>query len=125
MVVDWAGCIGNQDGKAVHDLIGRHAHAIEVAPLSPNIGAEISGLDLSQPLGNQAFAEVHDALMTHQVIFFRDQIMDWEQHKAFGRRFGELLATALANRVDIVIGSGSPGRGGQAGGGGRAAPSVA
>ena len=34
MVVDWAGRIGNQDGKAVHDLIGRHGHALEVAPLS-------------------------------------------------------------------------------------------
>ena len=33
---------------------------IEVAPLSPKIGAEISGLALSQPLGHQAFAEVHD-----------------------------------------------------------------
>ena len=63
---------------------------IEVAPLSPAIGAEISGVDLAEPLGNQAFAEIHDALMAHQVIFFRDQVMDWEQHKAFGRRFGEL-----------------------------------
>lgn len=63
---------------------------IEVAPLSPNIGAEIFGVDLSQPLGNQAFSEIHDALMEHQVIFFRDQTMDWEQHKSFGRRFGEL-----------------------------------
>ncbi len=63
---------------------------IEVAPLSANIGAEISGVDLSQRLGNQTFSEIHDALMEHQVIFFRDQLMDWEQHKAFGRRFGEL-----------------------------------
>ena len=63
---------------------------IEVAPLSPNIGAEIFGVDLSQPLGNRAFSEIHDALMEHQVIFFRDQMMDWDQHKTFGRRFGEL-----------------------------------
>ncbi len=63
---------------------------ISVEPLSPTIGAEISGVDLAQPMGNQTFAEVHDALMRHQVIFFRDQELTWDQHKAFGRLFGEL-----------------------------------
>ncbi|MEC7396817.1 MAG: TauD/TfdA family dioxygenase, partial [Pseudomonadota bacterium] len=63
---------------------------IQVDPISPLIGAEISGVDISQPLGNQTFQEIHDALMEHQVIFFRDQGMDLDQHKAFGRLFGEL-----------------------------------
>jgi taurine dioxygenase len=36
---------------------------IEVAKLTPHIGAEIGGVDLSRPLGNQQFQEVHDALM--------------------------------------------------------------
>jgi len=63
---------------------------INVEPLSPIIGAEISGVDLAQPLGNQAFSEIHDALMKHQVIFFRDQELTWDQHKAFGRLFGDL-----------------------------------
>jgi taurine dioxygenase len=63
---------------------------IKVSPLSPMIGAEIFGVNIAEPLGNQTFAEIHDALMEHQVIFFRDQVMDWDQHKEFGRRFGEL-----------------------------------
>ena len=63
---------------------------IEVEPLSPMIGAEISGVDLSRPLGNQTFQEIHDALLRHLVIFFRDQNIDLEQQKAFGRRFGKL-----------------------------------
>ena len=63
---------------------------IQVDPISPLIGAEISGVDISQPLGNQTFQEIHDALMEHQVIFFRDQGMDLDQHKAFSRLFGEL-----------------------------------
>ena len=63
---------------------------IEVKPLSPIIGAEIGGVDISKPLGNQTFQEIHDALMQHQVIFFRDQEMDLDEHKAFGRLFGEL-----------------------------------
>src|SRR3954470_20109204 len=63
---------------------------IEVKKLTPHIGAEISGVDLSRPLGNQQFQEVHDALMENAVVFFRDQHLTHEQHKAFGRLFGEL-----------------------------------
>lgn len=63
---------------------------ITVRPLTPRIGAEIDNVDLSQPLGNQTFQEIHDALMRHQVIFFRDQKMSLDQHKALGRMFGEL-----------------------------------
>ena len=46
---------------------------ITVVPATPLIGAEVSSIDLSKPLGNQQFQEVHDALMAHQVLFFRDQ----------------------------------------------------
>src|SRR5438105_2510748 len=65
-------------------------HTIEVRKLTPAIGAEIFGVDLARPLGNQTFQEIHDALMENLVIFFRDQELTHEQHKAFGRRFGEL-----------------------------------
>src|SRR5207245_9247494 len=63
---------------------------IEVKKLTPHIGAEIGGVDLSRPLGNQQFQEVHDALMENLVVFFRDQKLTHEQHKAFGRLFGDL-----------------------------------
>jgi taurine dioxygenase len=63
---------------------------IQVDPITPVIGAEISGVDICKPLGNQTYQEIHDALMAHQVIFFRDQVMTLDQHKAFGRHFGEL-----------------------------------
>jgi taurine dioxygenase len=63
---------------------------IEVRKLTPSIGAEIFGVDLARPLGNQQFQEVHDALMDNLLIFFRDQELTRRQHKAFGRRFGEL-----------------------------------
>lgn len=64
--------------------------SIEVRKLTPTIGAEIFGVDLSTPLGNQQFDEVHQALMDNLVIFFRDQKMSIEQHKEFGQRFGRL-----------------------------------
>ena len=46
---------------------------IQVEPIAGAIGAEISGIDLARPLGNQTFQEVHDALIRHHVVFFRDQ----------------------------------------------------
>ena len=63
---------------------------IDVRPMTPRIGAEIHGADLAQDLGNQTFQEIHDALMEHQVVFFRDQEMTLDQHKAFGHLFGQL-----------------------------------
>jgi len=63
---------------------------IEVTKLTPQIGAEIGGVDLSRPLGNQQFQEVHDALMENLVVFFRDQQLTHDQHKDFGHKFGEL-----------------------------------
>jgi taurine dioxygenase len=63
---------------------------IESRKLTPTIGAEIFGVDLSKPLGDQQFQEMHDALMDRLVIFFRDQRMTVDQHQAFGSRFGKL-----------------------------------
>ena len=63
---------------------------IAVDKLTPIIGAEIDGVDLSQPLGNRAFDEIHRALAENSVIFFRDQHLTEEQHLAFGRLFGDL-----------------------------------
>ncbi|HKA11391.1 MAG TPA: TauD/TfdA family dioxygenase [Candidatus Dormibacteraeota bacterium] len=63
---------------------------VRIRRLTPRIGADISGLDLSRPLSDEQFRAVQDALMEHQVIFFRDQRLTHEQHKALGRRFGDL-----------------------------------
>ena len=61
-----------------------------VQPVTPTIGAEISGVDLGRPLDDATFEAIHAALIEHQVIFFRDQGISVEAHKAFGARFGEL-----------------------------------
>ena len=63
---------------------------IRVKPLTASIGAEVEGVNLAEPLSDGTFDTLHDALMDHQVIFFRDQEMTLEQHKDFGRRFCEL-----------------------------------
>jgi len=63
---------------------------LTVQPLAGTLGAEISGVDLAQPLDDKTFKEIHAALLEHLVIFFRDQQLTPEQHIAFGRHFGEL-----------------------------------
>ena len=61
-----------------------------VSPLSPRIGAEIDGVDLSRGLPDETVTEIRQALLTYKVIFFRDQDLTQEQHIAFARRFGDL-----------------------------------
>lgn len=63
---------------------------ISVKRLSPHIGAEIGNIDLTQPLSNLEVDELHEALAENLVIFFRDQKIDFEQHKTLARHFGEL-----------------------------------
>ena len=64
--------------------------SIQVQKLTPHVGAEISGADLSRPLDERTFKEIHAALVDNGVIFFRDQHLTPDQQKDFGRLFGEL-----------------------------------
>lgn len=63
---------------------------ISVEPLTPIIGAEIRGVDLSRPLSPEQIAEIRKAHAAHHVIYFRDQVLSNEDHKRFARLFGKL-----------------------------------
>ncbi len=63
---------------------------IEVAPLTPAAGAEITGIDLTQPLNTAEVDAVHRALLDHGVIFFRDQPVTPDQEVVFARNFGRV-----------------------------------
>ncbi|MEZ5670238.1 MAG: TauD/TfdA family dioxygenase [Alphaproteobacteria bacterium] len=79
---------------------------IGVAPISPALGAEITGVDLGADLGNEVFSEIHRAFVAHSVIFFRGQTITPEQQIAFARRFGPLseipFITPWADHPEIV-----------------------
>ena len=62
----------------------------DVHPLSEALGAEIIGLDLSQPLDDVSFSEVHRAHLEHLVLVFRNQRITPQQQIDFSRRFGPL-----------------------------------
>ena len=73
---------------------------IQVAPVSPTIGAEISGFQMSGTLPPEQIAEIRRALLDWKVIFFRDQDVELEEHVAFGRLFGELEVHPFARFVE-------------------------
>ncbi len=61
-----------------------------LAPLTPTIGAEVSGIDLRQPVSPGQTAALRQALLDWKVLFFRDQDITTEQHLAFAGAFGAL-----------------------------------
>ncbi len=63
---------------------------LNVKALSPHIGAEIEGLDLSAPMSDEDFAVVRDAFYKHAVIVVRGHSFDDDDHIRFSSRFGEL-----------------------------------
>ncbi len=62
---------------------------LQLRPVAGALGAEVAGVDLAR-LDDASFAKLHAAWLEHQVLFFREQALSPEQHKAFGRRFGAL-----------------------------------
>jgi taurine dioxygenase len=62
---------------------------IEVRPIAGALGAEIHGVDISQPLAGEVAAEIRRAFLDHLVIFFRGQTLTPQGQLAFARQFGE------------------------------------
>ena len=52
------------------------------------MGAELSGADLSQPIGEAGFSEIQKQFLQHQVVVFRDQKLTAPQFLSFSRHFG-------------------------------------
>jgi alpha-ketoglutarate-dependent taurine dioxygenase len=71
--------------KTLHD-----AARVEIHPVTPVIGAEITGVDLRQKLSPETAEAIRQALLQWKVLFFRDQQITDEQQLAFGRAFGPL-----------------------------------
>ena len=54
------------------------------------LGATITDIDLKQPLDEKLTTFIAKALAENEVIFFRDQDITPEQHRAFALNFGQL-----------------------------------
>ncbi len=80
---------------------------VAVHKLGSRIGAEVDGLRLSGDLSPDAVEEIRAALLTHKVIFFRNQHhLDDREQLAFaallGTPIGHPAATALAPDAPVI-----------------------
>src|SRR6201997_270150 len=76
---------------------------VTVTKLGSRIGARIDGVRLGADLDRAAVDQIHQALLTHKVIFFRDQHhLDDAQQLAFAG----LLGTPIAHPAASVLASG-------------------
>ncbi len=67
--------------------------ALTIIRRAGNIGAEVRGVRLSGILPPAQFAALKSALLTHKVLFFRNQHqLDDAAHEAFARLWGDLVA---------------------------------
>ncbi|MGB1695906.1 MAG: TauD/TfdA dioxygenase family protein [Paracoccaceae bacterium] len=77
-----------------HDMVGIEAKTfkhIVAKPFAPNLGAEITGVDLSQEISEAEFSEIEAAFLAYQVLFFKDQKeIPPQVHIDLGKRFGPL-----------------------------------
>jgi taurine dioxygenase len=64
--------------------------ALQLRKLSYALGAEVCGVDVAQPMSEQAFGEIYRTFLEHGVLLFRGQDITREQHIDFSRRFGDL-----------------------------------
>jgi taurine dioxygenase len=62
---------------------------LEIKPHPGGFGAAIRGVDLSQPLHARQIADIRQAWLTHQVIYFPDQPMNHSALESFSRCFGD------------------------------------
>ena len=58
--------------------------------LSPELGAEISGIDLSKDFNEEIQNKIYNDLIRYKVLFFRDQNITPQFHIEFAKSFGSI-----------------------------------
>src|SRR5436190_1432451 len=72
----------------------------EIRKISGALGAEVHGVDLSQPLADEQKAELRRAWLDHLVLFFRDQALTPQQFMAFARAWGEPIEYPFVKGIE-------------------------
>jgi len=62
---------------------------LKIEVMTPSIGAEISEVSLNKDLNDDICDQIYNALIKHQVVFFRDQGLSPESHLKLAKSFGE------------------------------------
>ena len=75
-----------------------------LTPIQDRFAAEVTGIDLTTPVSDDAMKAIESGMDRHAVLVFRDQALTDDTQRAFTRRIGPLEAatgghvTALADR---------------------------
>lgn len=86
-----------KSAPSIHAIEGRYRH-LRPVPQLPNFAARIEGVDLSQPLTEPVRAELYQALLDFEVIFFPPHELTPEQHLALAAVFGPVAQGAYFPR---------------------------
>ncbi len=65
--------------------------SLNIQRIAGAIGAEISDIDLREPIDDALMARIRAVWLEHLVIFFRDQTLSSAEFLAFARRLGEVI----------------------------------
>lgn len=90
-------------------------HDLDVDRWSPALGAEVRNFDLADTLEEPGLLDaVYDALIEHQVLFFRDQTITPDGHAELGRWLGDLAPRhaaydTLDGHPDVAVFDWQPG----------------
>ena len=83
------------------DSIEKKYELISVERFAPNLGAEVTGVDLSEDINEAQFSEILDAFHNYQVLFFKNQReISPKMQVKFGKRFGDLHTHPAAPTMD-------------------------
>lgn len=72
----------------------------EIQPLSPNVGAEVHGVDLSVDLPEALVDELRRIWLAHGVVFFRNQDLPPKALVRLARRFGSVVEYPFVKGLD-------------------------
>jgi taurine dioxygenase len=75
---------------------------VEIRRLSAALGAEVAGVDLRPPLDDSVVTELHSALMEHQVLFFRDQVMSDDDQLGLASSFGDVTIYPVSRLAGVT-----------------------
>jgi taurine dioxygenase len=77
--------------------------SISVHKLHPVIGAQISGVDLRQPLDDETIRQIKDAWHRHTVLVFRDQDLSEADQRRFAAYFGPVAKRVRPPSAKITV----------------------
>jgi len=84
------------------------SNSFDVTRVAGALGAEVRGIDLSKPMSDEEFSQLHGAFVEHLVLFLPDQILTPQALVDFAGRFGEIIPTRFEPPFDTPMIDGFP-----------------